>query len=157
MTKENNPDLFDVAKMVQKGWNQVNNMTICRCLNKLAVSLRPMSNELNATYRQMKNKSKSDNIKCIVNQLSKLSLVVDRQNPVNVQLQETITEKDLNHWLRLEKQEKIMDMLVQDNCNFIGRDAENDLEAEERVDNVSEEKCPNERTFSSSSNSHEAT
>ena len=89
---------------------------------KSAVLPRAMSDELNGTYGRMKNRSKDDDVKEIIGLISKLQLNIDRRDPFHVQVQESVTEDDVNYWLRLEEQEEIKDALVQDDLNSIDHD-----------------------------------
>ena len=122
LSEGHDPHLLDVAKMVEKSWAQVTVMTICRCWVKSAVLPRAMSDELNGTYGRMKNRSKDDDVKEIIGLISKLQLNIDRRDPFHVQVQESVTEDDVNYWLRLEEQEEIKDALVQDDLNSIDHD-----------------------------------
>lgn len=139
LAESHGPHLLEVAKTVQKNWDEVSEMTICRCRIRSDVLPRPMSNELNAAYGRMRNTSRSDDIKAIADQLSKLSLGIDRRDSLDVQLQETVTEKDADYWLRPREQKEIQDALVHDDLNSITREEKNDQSTEEHVGNESDE------------------
>lgn len=60
----------------------------------------------------MQNTENSDDVEINVQQLSKLSVGIDRNYPLFVAVQDMLTEMDVAYKIQLEKQDFIRDVLV---------------------------------------------
>lgn len=98
-----------------------------------------MSNEPNATYARLENKSNADHFNKILQQLSHHSFDTDRRNPFHVQLQETITENNVSLWLQLDEQKAFQEYLVRNDINRTDNiEHQNEDYAAENKDNKDE-------------------
>lgn len=66
----------------------------------------------------MQSVSRLDDVKIFVESLSKLYIGIDSRKPSCMEVQDTVTETDIDYWIQLDEKYLIGDAFVQDNIGF---------------------------------------
>lgn len=117
------PHMLDVARLVEQSWNAVDAVGISRCWIKAEVLPVDKVAELNAVHGRMRNTSGDATVREMTDMLRRLSLDADRRDPIYPQVVEMPTEQDVERWINIEADEEILEAVVNDSVEAIGKDS----------------------------------
>ncbi len=112
MAQSYDPHMLDAANVAKLSSDNVSRMTIARCWVEANCLPTAMDAEIRATYGRMRNSSKDDEVRKVMEMLSNLKLHQRENDSLRASVYENVTDSNAEHELDVENNDDVREASI---------------------------------------------